>query len=368
MRLRCIVRCTSTAVLGGKGPAAPNPAPSVEQLSAETRQVLSYPFEVVDTVEKLDETVAALHRSKSFALDIEAFCTTKQVDTVHLGQISLIQVCSTARPVVSIIDVLTLGIPAVVSKLRGLMEDVAVRKMLFDCRRDVEALSYQMKLKPAGVLDLQLFHTAVQWKLRSVNRRSSMNHVLKAMTGLLRQEGDSAVQAAMTLGNRPVWDVRPLPSHFLEYAADDVRNTLVLAASLMEKFPERIDAVERLTAQYVAHYAVEQPVAVEADPKAADVSIEWLERFLGPGGKCAFCGAKGHVEAECFRKQGGMKCTHCGESGHIAKNCFKKFPQLLKCDKCGQLGHTGAKCFQRNPCKHCGGPHAAENCHNSRRR
>jgi hypothetical protein len=248
------------------------------------------------------------------------------------------------------------------------MEDPSVRKMLFDCRRDVEALSYQMKLKPAGVLDLQLFHTAVQWKLRSVNRRSSMNHVLKLTTGMTRHQEDSAVQAAMTLGNRPVWDVRPLPTHFLEYAAEDVRNTLVLAQSLMAQYPDRIDAVERLTAQYVEHYAIERPVEVEADPKAADVSIEWLERFLGPGGKCSFCGQKGHVESECFRKQGGMKCTHCGESGHIAKNCFKKFPQLLKCDKCGQLGHTGAKCFQRNPCSHCGGPHASENCHNKRRR
>jgi hypothetical protein len=363
-RLRCLVRCAAAAApLVGTAATV-----GLEKLSPQSKAILGYPYEVVSTPDKLAETVESLRQSKSFALDIEAFCATKDVETMQLGQISLIQVCTTARPVVSIIDVLTLGTAAVVASLRGVMEDPSIRKMLFDCRRDVEALSYQLKLKPAGVLDLQLFHTAVQWKLRSVNRRSSMNHVLKLTTGVLRQHEDSAVHAAMTLGNRPVWDVRPLPGHFLDYAADDVRNTLVLSEALLSQHSERVDAVERLTAQYVEHYTVERPVEIEADPKAADVRMEWLERFLGPGGKCAFCGQKGHVEAECFRKQGGMKCTHCGESGHIAKNCFKKFPQLLKCDKCGQLGHTGAKCFHRNPCKHCGGPHASDNCHNNRRR
>eukprot|EP00658_Telonema_sp_P-2_P035764 TRINITY_DN25964_c0_g1_i1.p1 TRINITY_DN25964_c0_g1~~TRINITY_DN25964_c0_g1_i1.p1 ORF type:complete len:185 (-),score=37.89 TRINITY_DN25964_c0_g1_i1:82-636(-) len=114
-----------------------------------------------------------------------------------------------------------------VRHIEPLMTNPNIQKLMFDCRRDVEALSAQMKLKPAAVLDLQLYFTSIQWKTKSVNRRSGMTFVIKNVCGLTPQEGDSAVQAAMTLGNRPVWDIRPLPSHFLDYAADDVRHTPV---------------------------------------------------------------------------------------------------------------------------------------------
>ncbi|ORC92167.1 zinc finger protein, predicted [Trypanosoma theileri] len=338
--------------------------------STSSSDILKYPYEVVDTPEKLDKAVDSLLKASTIALDIEAFCTTEQAK--QLGRISLVQACSDAKPVVFLFDVLTLTAPAFVKSVKPLLDDKKIRKLLFDCRRDVEALSCQLGLKPEGLLDLQLFFTAMQWKLRSVNRRSGMTYVLKNVAGLTRQEGDSAVQAAMTLGNRPVWDVRPLPDHFLEYAADDVRHILLLSNYLVgnhnNKVPIDAVSVERLTAQYVQHYAIGKPVTEEADATPAEVNITWLERYIGPGGVCHFCGAKGHTEAECFKKQNGkMKCSFCGENGHTARNCFKKHPQLLKCEKCGQLGHTGASCFRTNPCKHCGGAHSSANCHKALR-
>nr|CCC93118.1 unnamed protein product [Trypanosoma congolense IL3000] len=326
--------------------------------------ILKYPYEVVDTEEKLNEAVLSLQNARSIALDIEAFCTTEQAK--QLGRISLVQACSDAKPVVFLFDIITLTSEVFVRRTQSLLRSKDIRKLFFDCRRDVEALSCQLGIKPEGVLDLQVFFTAIQWKLRGVNRRSGMGYVLKSLTGLTRQEGDSAVQAAMTLGNRPVWDIRPLPDHFLEYAAGDVRHILLLSSYLLAKddVPVEAEAVERLTAQYVEHYAVGKPVVTEADATPAEVNTAWLERYIGPGGSCNFCGAKGHTEAECFKKQNGKsKCSFCGENGHTARNCFKKHPQLLTCEKCGQLGHTAASCFRTNPCKHCGGPHNSANCH-----
>ncbi|KAG8348640.1 putative 3' 5' exonuclease Zinc knuckle [Trypanosoma vivax] len=336
---------------------------SSESLSASS-VILQYPYEVVDTLNKLEDAVGSLVKAHSIALDVEAFCTTEHAK--QLGRISLIQACSDAKPVVFLFDILALTPEVFVKTTQPLLGNSGVRKILFDCRRDVEALSCQLGVKLEGVLDLQLFFTAIQWKLRSVNRRSGMGYVLKNVAGLTRQEADSAVQAAMTLGNRPVWDVRPLPDHFLEYAAGDVRHILLLANHLVggEKVPVDVAAVERLTAQYVEHYAVGKPVVTEADATPAEVNIAWLERYIGPGGVCHFCGAKGHTEAECFKRQNGKaKCSFCGESGHTARNCFKKHPQLLTCDNCGQLGHTSASCFRTNPCKHCGGQHSSANCH-----
>ncbi|ESL10287.1 hypothetical protein TRSC58_01983 [Trypanosoma rangeli SC58] len=341
--------------------AAPLPAAPISPASLA---ILKYAYEVVDTPEKLDEAVQSLLRARSIALDIEAFCTTEEAK--QLGRISLLQACSDAKPVVFLFDVLTLTAPVFVKSVQPLLQNRGIRKLLFDCRRDVEALSSQLGLKPEGVLDLQVFFTAIQWKLRSVNRRSGMTYVLKSVAGLTRQNGDSAVQAAMTLGNRPVWDVRPLPDHFLEYAADDVRHILLLSNYLVEQrnVPVDVIAVEHLTAQYVEHYAIGKPVTEEADATPAEVNVAWLERYIGPGGVCHFCGSKGHTEAECFKKKHGKaKCSFCGEIGHTARNCFKKHPQLLKCEKCGQLGHTSASCFRANPCSHCGGPHSSANCH-----
>lgn len=324
--------------------------------------VLKYPFRFIDKAPALHAASAVLSKASSFALDVEAFCTN--TDQKHLGQISLLQFCTQAEPSVFIIDVLTLGTPAVVEALGPIMTDKSIRKHMFDCRRDVEALSSQMNLKAEGVLDLQLFHTAVQWKAKSVNRRSGMQHVLKTLLQIERQEGDNAVSAAMTLGKRAVWDVRPLADHFLEYAADDARHVLLLAAKLMEDHPDKVESIERLTALYVDHYAIGKPVTVEADPAPHHVVVEWLEMLLGPGGTCAFCNQKGHTEAECFKKQSGkpLRCSHCGELGHIATSCFKKHPQLMKCTHCGQLGHTAARCFALNPCKKCGGQHGTANC------
>ena len=338
-------------------------SPSVGGENETDFSILKYPYQVIDTEALLTSAVRAMAASKKFALDIEAYCTNNSHQK-QLGTVSLLQVCPSSEPVVFLIDVVRLGVPTVIKHIGPVMTDNAVQKLMFDCRRDVEAMSSQMKLKPQGVLDIQLFFTSIQWKAKSVSRRSGMTYVLKNVCNLTRQEGDSAVQAAMTLGSRPVWDVRPLPPHFLEYAADDVRHILMLSKALQGSYASLTDPVARLTAQYVDHYAVERPVEVEADPKPHEVSADWLERFIGPGGRCGHCGMRGHVDSECFKKQtGNMRCSHCGEMGHLPKNCYKKFPQLLKCELCGQMGHTKHQCFQRNKCAFCGGGHRTDSCH-----
>jgi hypothetical protein len=348
----------------------PTEAPTTTGSSASSctqsgsKRILTLPYRVIDDVSVLQTTCAQLLTNcKTIAVDIEALCTPNS-EQKHLGQISLLQLCARGEQYVHIIDALKLGIPAVVQHVGPILLSDRINKPMFDCRRDVEALSIQLNLKPRRVSDLQLFHTAIQWKMRGGNRRSGLQYVLKSMLGVDRQDGDSAVTAAMTLGNRPVWDVRPLPEHFLEYAADDVRHLLLLAEAMSARYPEKVEAVERLTALYVDHYSIGKPVEKEADPAPHQVLTDWLERLFGPAGVCSFCGQKGHSEQECFKKQGGqMKCSYCGDSGHIATMCFRKSPQLLKCSHCGQMGHSANRCYARKPCAVCGGHHPTESCH-----
>ncbi|KPA86306.1 hypothetical protein ABB37_00525 [Leptomonas pyrrhocoris] len=361
---------SSSSSLTSSSSAAVATATSVAKTSASSldtvrAEILKYPYQVISCEAELREAVDVLRRSRQVSLDVEAFCTPESVKSPQLGQVSLVQTCGDTVPVVFLFDILSLSVPTFTAALRPVLCDAEIRKLSFDCRRDIEALSTQMDLVPTRVLDLQLFYTCVQWKLRSVNRRSGMTYVLKSIAGVDRQEGDSAVQTAMSVGDRPVWDTRPLPSHFLEYAADDVRHIHLLSTY----FPTltqhvSMEAVERLTAQYVQHYGVGRPVTVEADLQPAQVNTAWLERFIGPGGVCSFCGSKGHIESECFRKlNSNVRCSYCGATGHTSRNCFQKHPELLKCELCGLLGHTAANCFKTNPCRYCGGNHRSENCH-----
>ena len=366
---RCTKRFNSSETLTSPSPptsattATTTPATSHQLITDDDRKILNFPYELVDRPSQLSRVVEALQAAKFFAVDLEANVTSR-TDTKQLGSLSLLQLCALNEPTVFLVDVQSLTPAAVSQQLGVVLADESKRKLFFDCRRDVEALSCQMNIFPKSVLDLQLLFTGVQWKLRSITRRSGMSFALKQVTGLSRVEGDAAVQLAMTKGNRPVWDVRPLPPHFLEYAAGDVRHTLLLGSVMQRMYEDKVDAAARLTNEYVRHYATGRPVVVEADPTATDVSVSWLERYFGPGGVCSFCGQKGHTVTECFRKQSGSTvCSHCGESGHLARNCFKRHPQLLKCNSCGQLGHTEDRCFRKNPCAHCGGSHRSENCH-----
>lgn len=325
---------------------------------------IMYPYKVVDTVEEMEKACDSLSKAGCIALDIEALCT--QDLKKQLGDISLVQACSDAEKTVYLFDALVLPRDKFIATVGNILCSTAVWKLFFDCRRDVEALNSQLGFVPKKVLDLQLYFTAWQWKLRSVHRRSSMGYVLKTVSGATRREEDSVVQTAMTMGNRPVWDVRPLPEHFLEYAAGDVRHILFMTPHLVEKGGTAVDVerVERITAHYVEHYAQAGGMEEELDPSPAEVNIEMLERFIGPGGVCKFCGAAGHTEAECFRKQSNsLRCTFCGALGHSSRNCYKQHPQLLKCESCSQIGHSAANCFKKNPCKYCGGKHKSNSCH-----
>lgn len=342
-------------------------------LSSSETDVLTYSYEVVDTVAALEAACAVLQHARVMAVDIEAFC--KNDSTPQLGTVSLIQLCSDASRMVYLVDVLRLTPARVSQALQPLLTNTDITKLTFDCRRDVEALSCQLHIVPRGLVDLQLYYTALQWRQRSVSRRSSMSYVLRKLTGVCRGEEDGAVHAAMTGGHAAVWDCRPLPEDYLRYAADDVRHMYLLwhymhdptASSSSSAVP--VSAVRALTERYVAHYATGEPVTREADPLPTEVRVGWLEECIGAGGLCAFCGAKGHVEAECFRRiHGVMRCTFCGQSGHTAAHCFRRDPQMRKCSLCGQVGHTPATCFRNNPCRHCGGNHKSDDCRRQPRR
>lgn len=174
------------------------------------------------------------------------------------GPIFLIQIWQTPLNRAFIIDVHTLGAQAFEvandkgTTLRSVLEDKTVRKYLFDCRNDSDALFAHYGVKLAGVTDLQLLELATRQPGRR-SRVSGLAHYVEEV--LLRRQASSPSPAAAAevedfkitksavhrlfdprFGSScEVFNVRPLPRVLVEYAVGDVRYLPLLAAAFEEK-------------------------------------------------------------------------------------------------------------------------------------
>ncbi|KNH06755.1 hypothetical protein XU18_0729 [Perkinsela sp. CCAP 1560/4] len=329
------------------------------------RQAVKWPHKFIDTEDALKAAVKILKNGSidthGVAVDVEAFCISRHAR--HLGEISLLQFAGAADPAVYIVDVVTLGADRVAHYVKRVLCHPQIKKYMFDCRKDVEAISIQMGLQLANVSDLQLYHTATEWISKGSNRRSHIDFVLQAFGGITPSEDLKAVKAAFNLGRRKVWDERPLPEHLISYAANDVRHMLVLADLLAEKFPEIEPKVAELTKEYIAHYCSGTLVTKELDPRSNKVSEELLRKYIASGAACKHCGKSGHAAENCFDKdKTAIRCAHCGSQGHLSNRCFKLHPERNKCTFCGHTGHLSSMCYINKPCGKCGGKHPTAKC------
>lgn len=321
-------------------------APSTEQGSAEDKKIATV---LVETEAELQTCYAALEGQECISLDLEAFCVhTEPIEgqTRHHGKISLLQIqgCSAADPdsqPVYLVDVLALH-DAIKPVLGPLLEDTSIIKLIYDCRKDSEALAVQLGIRLAGTIDLQLATCIYRWKACGSSVRHGLNRTLSTMLdGAANQDQFKDVSEMMKL--LPTWDVRPLSGRLIEYAANDV----VSLYQLYERLNEHRVAATALTTKYLAHYSTGSLVEEEIDLQPHKVREEWLQEAGGIPGACKHCGKKGHDKAHCTRL---LLCENCNKRGHDKGHCN----QLKKCGKCGKNGHDKDNCFQTVSCKFCG--------------
>uniref|UniRef100_A0A7S4PM25 CCHC-type domain-containing protein n=1 Tax=Paramoeba aestuarina TaxID=180227 RepID=A0A7S4PM25_9EUKA len=329
------------------------------------RQAIKWPHKFIDTEDALKAAIKLLKtgsiNTHGVAVDVEAFCVSRHAK--HLGEISLLQLAGPADPAVYIFDVVTLGADRVAHYAKRVLCHPLIKKYMFDCRKDVEAIAIQMGLQLVNVQDLQLYHTSTEWMSKGSNRRSHIDFVLQSLAGITPSDDLKAVKAAFNLGRRKVWDERPLPEHLVSYAANDVRHMLVLADHFAEKFSSIEQKVEELTKEYTTHYCTGSLVTEDLDPKSNKVSEELLKKHISDGAVCKHCGKSGHSAEKCFNKdKTAIRCASCGSQGHLSNRCFKIHPERNKCDFCGQTGHLSSMCYINHPCEKCGGKHPTAKC------
>lgn len=177
---------------------------------------------LVDTADALLPAMQAISRCSELAVDCEGVRLSRK------GALTLIQVATQQQ--VYLFDVAVLGARVFdgASPLRRVLEDKHVVKLMFDCRRDSDALFHQFGVRLAGVIDVQLEVVAARRAHGGTSPR------LPGLASAARQYISSGLGAeAFKIKERmrarfggeaeaDLWARRPMDSDTLRYAALDV--------------------------------------------------------------------------------------------------------------------------------------------------
>eukprot|EP00759_Apiculatamorpha_spiralis_P018319 PhF_6_TR24777/c0_g1_i1/m.34030/K05542/DUS1; tRNA-dihydrouridine synthase 1 len=226
-----------------------------------------------------------------------------------------------------------------------------VIKFTYDCRNTSAEISRRFRLEDDGgmrnVYDVQLHHTALEWKRQGTNRRSSLKYVTSKVFGNDNSSRNHGILDILFLGEQ------------------------------IQKRNDLLPQVFEMTKYYMA-----KPDADKGCRNHNEVSADVLEQFLGPRYTCPHCNRYGHTAEQCFQNNMSKrmcsvcgspshtanrcrkikKCTVCGSEGHTEEHCFRADPSKLLCTHCGQKGHLANSCFLLNPCSQCGQKHPTKTC------
>lgn len=196
-----------------------NAEPDDEALASTFRDA-----EIVDTPNRCQAVCDALFAEDTLALDIEGVALSR------FGEICIVQV-ATRSGQVFLFDVTVLGKEVFNDSLQRVLEAEAIRKLLWDCRSDADALKHVHGVSLKNILDIQIlyakkFATGPDGRAHSLCR---YEHALQAVVSSADQtraaeikKRGKAMFAPEAGGTYEVWKRRPLPHILRAYCALDV--------------------------------------------------------------------------------------------------------------------------------------------------
>ena len=209
-------------------------------------ELLEVRHELVDVEASLAPAVReikdSVSRGETLAVDCEGDCLSRK------GTLQLLSVAT--RNTVFLFDIVALKHAPFERGLRAVLESCDVKKLMFDCRGDADALLHQFNVKLQGVLDVQLLEVIQRPPSESskTRNRSDRTDEVIHLAGLLSclelfiKEEYLIKKKRNIIGIRDKWGVRPLSEEQIEYAKVDVFSLFML----YEKFSPDEEEKQRL--------------------------------------------------------------------------------------------------------------------------
>eukprot|EP00672_Neobodo_designis_P017283 CAMPEP_0174850346 /NCGR_PEP_ID=MMETSP1114-20130205/19180_1 /TAXON_ID=312471 /ORGANISM="Neobodo designis, Strain CCAP 1951/1" /LENGTH=351 /DNA_ID=CAMNT_0016084801 /DNA_START=86 /DNA_END=1141 /DNA_ORIENTATION=- len=188
-----------------------------------------------------DAQVASAHPERTMlALDAEW----------HEGRLCLLQIAfttvaagrSTRPPPIYVftIDCLseTLRKESIASHVQGVLADVRLRKLVFDCREDCRILEDQLGIPPPqGLFDLQLLERLTRTEIgrKPIYNIRGLRAMIAEYPSLARFLEAKSSQDLTAVGSSVVFTQRPLPQAVLDYASCDVASLFTLFTELQQR-------------------------------------------------------------------------------------------------------------------------------------
>jgi len=213
--------------------------------SCRSYGLLEVSHTLVDVEESLEQAVRQIQDSISkgemLAVDCEGDCLSRK------GTLQLLSVAT--RNTVFLFDIVALKHVPFDKGLRAILKSRDVKKLMFDCRGDADALLHQFKVKLEGVLDVQLLEVIKRPQneiFKARNKRVSTDEVIR-LAGLLSCldqyiKVESLTKKKNIMVGHGKWGVRPLSEEQIEYAKVDVFSLFML----YEKFNPDEEEMRRL--------------------------------------------------------------------------------------------------------------------------
>ncbi len=156
-------------------------------------------YQIVDNQSDLGRLLAKLEQRALFAFD----CESVKLNREH--KVSLMNICLEDGSIF-LVDIQALG--GIDARLKRVLEDKNITKVMFDCRSDTDCLYHQHNVKLQGIEDMQIMHFLIANKYPNPGRRlAGFLSVLGRYLGQKAKESLAAVKGEDYSG----WGVRPVP-------------------------------------------------------------------------------------------------------------------------------------------------------------
>ncbi|XP_022084493.1 piRNA biogenesis protein EXD1-like [Acanthaster planci] len=185
-------------------------------------------YRLIDKESQIKPALDDIGRSPIIGVDCEGEALSRR------GKLSVISIATADQ--IYLFDIVVLGKGIFDEGLRGILEDTARQKLMFDCRQDSDCLMHQYGVKLANVLDLQLLQMLDQEFEQStiLEEHPRVESFLSCLKEYVKDEDliKAKEEGKEKMHRTDVWLERPLSGVMLKYAACDVMGFFKLYGEL----------------------------------------------------------------------------------------------------------------------------------------